>query len=110
MLFGGGGEAVSKSMACSSAANSSECPQIRTRPNSAAQIRERDPEMAMAVAYDAARKAMVALLETQVLRPTSQGRHIALREAVDAQLGGLPGAQPLQPSTGCGGDETPSST
>lgn len=68
----------------------------RTHVDSAAQIRERDPEMAMAVAYDAARKALAALLETQGLRPTSQGGHIALREAVDAQLGGLPGAQPLQ--------------
>jgi hypothetical protein len=68
----------------------------RTHLDSAAQIRDRDPDMAMAVAYDAARKALAALLETQGLRPTSQGGHIALREAIDAQLGGLPGAQPLQ--------------
>jgi hypothetical protein len=68
----------------------------RTHLDSATRIRDRDPMLAMAAAYDAARKAMVALLETQGLRPTSQGGHIALRDAVVAQFGGLPGAQPLQ--------------
>lgn len=68
----------------------------RTHLDSSAQIRDRDPEMAMAVAYDAARKALAALLETQGLRATSQGGHIVLRETIDAQLGGLPGARPLQ--------------
>jgi len=63
---------------------------------SAATIRDSDPEMAMAVAYDAARKALAALLETQGLRSTSRGGHIALRDAVLAQFDGLPGAQPLR--------------
>lgn len=68
----------------------------RTHLTSAAMIRDTDPEMALAVAYDAARKALAALLETQGLRATSQGGHIALRDAVLAQLDGLPGAQPLR--------------
>lgn len=63
---------------------------------SATQIRDGDPEMAMTVAYDAARKALAALLETQGLRSTSRGGHIALREAVTAQFSGLAGAQPLR--------------
>ena len=36
--------------------------------------------------YDAARKALVAILENQGLRPTSRGGHIAVLEAVSAQL------------------------
>lgn len=36
--------------------------------------------------YDAARKALVAVLENQGLRPTSRGGHIAVLEAVSAQL------------------------
>jgi hypothetical protein len=36
--------------------------------------------------YDAARKALVAVLENQGLRPTSRGGHIAVLEAVRAQL------------------------
>ncbi|MEU5389525.1 HEPN domain-containing protein [Kitasatospora cineracea] len=36
--------------------------------------------------YDAARKALVAILENQGLRPTSRGGHIAVLEAVGAQL------------------------
>jgi hypothetical protein len=67
-----------------------------THLTSATKIRDSDPEMAMAVAYDAARKALAALLETQGLRSTSRGGHIALREAVLAQFGGLPGAQALR--------------
>lgn len=68
----------------------------RTHLDSAAQIRANDPTMAVAAAYDSARKALAALLEAQGLRPTSQGGHIALREAAMAQFGGLPGAQPLR--------------
>jgi hypothetical protein len=68
----------------------------RTHLVTAAQIRDSDPTMAVAASYDAARKALVALLETQGLRPTSQGGHIALRDAVDAQFAGLAGAQPLR--------------
>ncbi|MQY14859.1 hypothetical protein SRB5_50350 [Streptomyces sp. RB5] len=36
--------------------------------------------------YDAARKALVAVLENQGLRPTSRGGHIAVLDAVSAQL------------------------
>ncbi|MFI1523257.1 hypothetical protein [Kitasatospora cineracea] len=36
--------------------------------------------------YDGARKALVAILENQGLRPTSRGGHIAVLEAVGAQL------------------------
>lgn len=36
--------------------------------------------------YDAARKALAAVLENQGLRATSRGGHIAVREAVSAQL------------------------
>lgn len=36
--------------------------------------------------YDAARKALGAVLENQGLRSTSRGGHIAVREAVSAQL------------------------
>jgi hypothetical protein len=37
--------------------------------------------------YDAARKALVAVLENQGLRPTSRGGHIPVLEAVSAQFG-----------------------
>lgn len=73
----------------------------RTHIDSAAQIRERDPEMAMAVAYDAARRALAALLETQGLRPTSQRGHIAhwnTNTRARSGRGGLSGlGQPWQP-------------
>jgi hypothetical protein len=36
--------------------------------------------------YDAARKSLAAVLENQGLRATSRGGHIAVREAVSAQL------------------------
>ncbi|WBB57946.1 hypothetical protein O7599_19960 [Streptomyces sp. WMMC500] len=36
--------------------------------------------------YDAARKSLVAVLENQGLRPTSRGGHIAVRDALTAQL------------------------
>jgi hypothetical protein len=45
-----------------------------------------DPEAAYSVLYDAARKALVAILENQGLRPTSSGGHVAVLEAVSAQL------------------------
>lgn len=53
---------------------------------SAASLIDRDPEGAYALLYDAARKALVACLENQGLRPTSRGGHIATIEAVRAQL------------------------
>lgn len=45
-----------------------------------------DPEGAYAVLYDAARKALTAVLENQGLRPTSAGGHLAVFHAVRAQL------------------------
>ncbi|MBX9470484.1 HEPN domain-containing protein [Microcella sp.] len=45
-----------------------------------------DPVAAVAVAYDAARKALVALLLAQGLRPTHRGGHIAVTDAASAQL------------------------
>lgn len=49
-------------------------------------IREADQVGAVTLAYDAARKALVALLLAQGLRPTRRGGHIAVTEAVTAQL------------------------
>lgn len=64
---------------------------------SAHAIRESDPEGAYAALYDAARKALAALLEVQGLRVTSRGGHIALREVVSAQFSGLSGGGVLKP-------------
>jgi hypothetical protein len=52
----------------------------------AAQSAETDPEGAYVLVYDAARKALVAILENEGLRPTSRGGHVAIVEAVRAQL------------------------
>jgi hypothetical protein len=53
---------------------------------SAEAIADADPTGAYQLLYDAARKALAAVLENQGLRPTSKGGHIAVREAVCAQL------------------------
>jgi hypothetical protein len=45
-----------------------------------------DPAGGYQLLYDAARKALAAVLENQGLRATSRGGHIAVREAVSAQL------------------------
>jgi hypothetical protein len=45
-----------------------------------------DPTGAYQLIYDAARKAFSAVLENQGLRATSTGGHIAVRDAVLAQL------------------------
>jgi hypothetical protein len=60
--------------------------QARTHLQSAAGLCEADPPGAYALAYDAARKALTAVLENQGLRPTSAGGHIAVYEAVRAQF------------------------
>ncbi|MGB8022443.1 MAG: HEPN domain-containing protein [Candidatus Nanopelagicales bacterium] len=49
-------------------------------------IQDADPTGAYALLYDAARKALVAVLENQGLRPTRRGGHIAAYEAVRAEL------------------------
>lgn len=50
-----------------------------------------DPEGALALAYDAARKTATALLAHQGLRATSSGGHIAVVDAVNAQFPGVEG-------------------
>lgn len=47
---------------------------------------ENDPVAALSIAYDAARKALAALLLTQGLRPTRRGGHITVTDALTAQL------------------------
>jgi hypothetical protein len=46
-----------------------------------------DPPSAFSLLYDGARKAMTAVLARQGLRPTRAGGHLAVQEAVEAQLG-----------------------
>lgn len=53
---------------------------------SAQRILDVDPAGAYALLYDAARKSVAAILENQGLRGKSQGGHIAIYEAVFAQL------------------------
>jgi HEPN domain len=54
-------------------------------------VLEVDPSGALQLAYDAARKAAVALLTAQGLRSTTKGGHIAVQDAVVAQFGGPEG-------------------
>ena len=60
--------------------------QAQTHLQSAAGLAESDPPGAYALAYDAARKALTAVLENQGLRSTSTGGHIAVYEAVRARF------------------------
>ena len=60
--------------------------QARAHLASAAAICDDDPSGGYALAYDAARKALTAVLENQGLRPTTLGGHVAVYEAVRAQL------------------------
>ena len=60
--------------------------QARVHVNSAAKVCDDDPAGGYALTYDAARKALTAILENQGLRPTSRGGHLAVIEAVRAQL------------------------
>jgi hypothetical protein len=46
-----------------------------------------DPDSAYVLAYDAIRQACTALLAHQGLRPTTQGGHYAVEEAIRAQFG-----------------------
>lgn len=54
-----------------------------------------DPEGALALAYDAARKTATALLAHQGLRPTSAGGHIVVVDAVNAQFPGVAGLKSI---------------
>jgi hypothetical protein len=60
--------------------------QARHHLHSATKVQAEDPAGGYALAYDAARKAFAAVLENQGLRPTSRGGHLAIAEAVRAQL------------------------
>jgi hypothetical protein len=60
--------------------------QARRHVTSARSIAGPDLGGAFQLAYDAGRKALCAILENQGLRATSQGGHVAVLEAVTAQL------------------------
>jgi hypothetical protein len=60
--------------------------QARTHLTSAAEICGSDPPGGYALVYDAARKALTAVLENQGLRPTTRGGHLAAYQAIRAQL------------------------
>jgi hypothetical protein len=70
--------------------------QARRHVDSAAKTCQSDPEGAYGVLYDAARKAMWAVLANQGLRPTTRGGHLAVYHAVTAQLD-PPMGQQLRP-------------
>ena len=53
---------------------------------SARHIANDDPAGAFQLLYDAARKSLCAVLENQGIRATSHGGHLAVLEAVTAQL------------------------
>lgn len=63
-----------------------ELARARTHVGSARQLSDADPEGAYILAYDAARRALAAVLQNQGLRATSRGGHTAIYEAVRAQL------------------------
>ena len=50
--------------------------QARTHLSSASEICDADPTGGYALVYDAARKALTAVLENQGLRPTTRGGHL----------------------------------
>jgi len=54
--------------------------------DSALQVADADPDGAYTLLYDAARKSLVAVLQTQGLRATSRGGHYAIQEAITAQF------------------------
>ena len=60
--------------------------QARRHLAAAGTIATGDPVGAYQLAYDAARKALTAVLENQGLRPTRAGGHLAVLDAVRAQL------------------------
>jgi hypothetical protein len=60
--------------------------QARRHLMSAQEVCGSDPEGGYALLYDAGRKALAAVLGNEGLRPTSAGGHLAVYEAVRAQL------------------------
>lgn len=63
-----------------------ELVRARTHIESARKLLASDPEGAYTLAYDAARRALAAVLQNQGLRGTSRGGHTVIYEAVRAQL------------------------
>jgi hypothetical protein len=53
---------------------------------SASAVASTDPDGAYSLLYDAARKSLAAVLQTQGLRATSRGGHYAIQEAIAAQF------------------------
>ncbi|MFD4318871.1 hypothetical protein [Streptomyces sp. NPDC058548] len=82
-LIGSGG--LERVPASQSAAEA-ELVRARTHVGSARQLAATDPEGAYTLAYDAARRALAAVLQNQGLRATSRGGHTVIYEAVRAQL------------------------
>jgi HEPN domain len=70
--------------------------QARRHLDSAEATCESDPEGAYGTLYDAGRKALWAILANQGLRPTTKGGHLAVYQAVKAQLD-PPMGQQLRP-------------
>jgi HEPN domain-containing protein len=60
--------------------------QAKNHLESARRILDIDPEGALQLAYDAARKSLAAILENQGLRATTGGGHRAVLDAARAQL------------------------
>ena len=60
--------------------------QARVHVASALKVCDAGPTGGYALAYDGARKALTAILENEGLRPTTRGGHLAVSEAVRAQL------------------------
>jgi hypothetical protein len=58
--------------------------------DSAERVAAADPTDAYSLLYDAARKSLAAVLQTQGLRATSKGGHYAIQEAINAQFPGSP--------------------
>ncbi|MCP3820734.1 hypothetical protein NLX86_22350 [Streptomyces sp. A3M-1-3] len=63
-----------------------ELVRAHTHVGSARQLLATDPEGAYTLAYDAARRALAAVLQNQGLRATSRGGHTVIYAAVRAQL------------------------
>jgi uncharacterized protein (UPF0332 family) len=54
-----------------------------------ARLLTEDPDGAFTLVYDAARKALAAILVNQGLRASSKGGHVAVGDAVTSQLGSV---------------------
>lgn len=58
-------------------------------------VKVSDPELAIAAAYTATRKAATALLWHQGLRPKIKGGHTVIIEVMNAQFPGVPGLKSI---------------